>query len=52
MKALIDNVDYEGLRGLLSMHPQLANEGIPFDAENTITEHPLHRICDGVFAKI
>lgn len=51
MKTLINHVDYQGIRSLLSKHPHLANEGIPFDAENTTTEHPLHRICDGVFGR-
>lgn len=52
IKELIENKDYKGLRNLLSKNPNLANEGIPFDEENTTTAHPLHRICDGVYAGI
>ena len=51
MKKLIDNKDHEGIRNALSKNPDLANEGIPFDEANTTKAHPLHRICDGVFAK-
>jgi hypothetical protein len=50
MKELIINKDYEGIKQALSQHPSLANEGIPFDEKNTTKAHPLHRICDGVFA--
>lgn len=50
MKELIANKDYEGIRKALSENPLLANEGLPFDEENTTKAHPLHRICDGVFA--
>lgn len=50
MKQLIDNKDYEGIEEALSQNPLLANEGIPFDENNTAKAHPLHRICDGVFA--
>ncbi|WP_142687358.1 ankyrin repeat domain-containing protein [Chitinophaga polysaccharea] len=50
MKELITNKDYEGIRKALSQNPSLANEGIPFDDVNTTKAHPLHRICDGVFA--
>lgn len=50
MKELITNKDYEGIRKALSQNPSLANEGIPFDDANTTKAHPLHRICDGVFA--
>jgi uncharacterized protein len=49
IKGLIESLDYEGLRRLLSENPSLANEGIPFDAKNPAVAHPLHRICDGVF---
>jgi len=51
MKTLIENKDYDGIRRLLSANPSLANEGIPFDEKNTAKAHPLHRICDAVFAK-
>jgi uncharacterized protein len=50
MKELIEKKDYQGIRNLLSKNPNLANEGIPYDEKNTTKAHPLHRICDGVFA--
>jgi uncharacterized protein len=50
LKSLISNNDRVGLRGMLLKHPQLVNEGIPFDDANPAKAHPLHRICDGVFA--
>lgn len=50
MKELIINKDYEGIKKALSQNPTLANEGIPFDDKNPVKAHPLHRICDGVFA--
>ncbi|MCW3468033.1 ankyrin repeat domain-containing protein [Chitinophaga nivalis] len=50
MQTLINNKDYEGIQKALSQNPSLANEGIPFDETNTAKAHPLHRICDGVFA--
>lgn len=51
IKKLIISADYEGLEQVLSQHPGLANEEIPYDEVNTTTAHPLHRICDGVFSK-
>jgi uncharacterized protein len=48
-KALIETVDLDGLRKLLSENPELANAGIPLEGQDT-NAHPLHRICDGVFA--
>lgn len=52
VKEFIESKNYVALNQLLSMKPQLANEGItiPFDHFCTIKAHPLHRICDGVFA--
>ena len=50
MKELIVNKDYDGIKAALSGNPSLANEGIPFDEKNTAKAHPLHRICDSVFA--
>ncbi|SHE54701.1 ankyrin repeat domain-containing protein [Pedobacter caeni] len=50
MKKLIDNKDYKGIEEALSIHPELANEGLPYDHENTTKAHPLHRLCDGVFS--
>ena len=53
IKKLIENKDYEGISQLLTSDPNLANEGItiPYDNESVIKAHPLHRICDAVFAK-
>jgi uncharacterized protein len=51
MKKLIDSADYEGIRQALTENPDLANQGIPYDEVNTTKDHPLHRICDGVFSK-
>lgn len=48
IKTLIENKDLEELRKTLSVNPALANEGLPYDQENTAMAHPLHRICDGV----
>jgi ankyrin repeat protein len=50
MRQLIMNKDYAGIEKALSQDPALANAGIPFDEKNTNPAHPLHRICDGVFA--
>jgi len=51
MKTLIENKDYEGIRQQLSNNPGLANEGIPLGEKDNRKAHPLHRICDAVFAK-
>ncbi|HYF31755.1 MAG TPA: ankyrin repeat domain-containing protein [Chitinophagaceae bacterium] len=51
IQQLMARVDYEGIRKLLAQNPTLANEGLPADEMNPIKAHPLHRICDGVFAK-
>ena len=48
--SLIRNNDPAGLRSFLSNHPHLANEGVPYKDSNSARAHPLHRICDGVFA--
>jgi hypothetical protein len=50
IRKLIDAGNYQGLAEALSTKPDLANEGIPYDEVNTTKAHPLHRICDGVFA--
>lgn len=50
IKILIRHKDYKGLKEALSANPSLANEGIPFDEQNTALAHPLHRICDAVYA--
>ena len=52
LKSLISNNDRVGLRSLLSKHPHLVNEGIPYDETNPAKAHPLHRICDGVCANL
>lgn len=51
IKSLVDNKNYNELRALLHGNHYLANEGIPYDDKNPTKAHPLHRICDGVFAK-
>ncbi len=51
IKSLIESADVTRLKQVLKDDPSLANEGLPFDETNTITAHPLHRICDAVFAK-
>lgn len=52
VKRLVENKDYNGLSRLLADNPDLANEGItiPYDFKCSIKAHPLHRLCDGVFA--
>jgi len=52
VKRLIENKDVSGLKELLSNNPNLANKGItiPFDLICKAKAHPLHRICDAVFA--
>ncbi|MDX2282793.1 MAG: ankyrin repeat domain-containing protein [Bacteroidia bacterium] len=42
----LDRKDFAGLRQLLALHPELANEEIP---AGPVPAHPLHRICDRVF---
>ena len=53
IKTLIENKDYDGIKQLLADNASFANEGIliPYDVRCTIAAHPLHRICDAVFAK-
>lgn len=46
---LISNNDLEGLRKALSANPDSANEGVALP-DNQAKGHPLHRICDAVFA--
>jgi ankyrin repeat protein len=50
IRTLIDRTDFAGIEAALIANPALANEGIPYDSKNTTKAHPLHRICDGVFA--
>jgi ankyrin repeat protein len=53
VKKLIERKDFQVLAKLLSENPNLANEGItiPFDFFCRQKEHPLHRICDAIFAR-
>jgi ankyrin repeat protein len=46
---LISGTDYQQLREALVNNPALANEGVPLD-DNPAKGHPLHRVCDAVFA--
>jgi hypothetical protein len=46
---LISSTDYQQLREALANNPALANEGVPLD-DNPAKGHPLHRVCDAVFA--
>lgn len=52
VKKLIERKDADGLRKTLGANPSLANEGItiPHDFFCRAKAHPLHRICDAVFA--
>lgn len=52
VKKLIEQKNANGLRQLLAENPNLANEGItiPYDFLCRIKAHPLHRLCDAVFA--
>jgi ankyrin repeat protein len=52
VKRLIENKDYIGLSQLLTVNPNLANKGItiPYDFKCRLKVHPLHRLCDAVFA--
>jgi hypothetical protein len=50
---LIVNNDLDGLREALTANPELANEGVVWKIDGKINPakaHPLHRICDAVFA--
>jgi len=50
---LIVKNDLEGIRTALTANPQLANEGVALNINGKINPangHPLHRICDAVFA--
>lgn len=50
IKSLITNKDYEAISRALSEDRNLANKGIAYDDVNSAEAHPLHRLCDGVFA--
>lgn len=50
---LIKNNDLDGLKSALQANPGLANEGVALtmgDKSHPHKGHPLHRICDAVFA--
>jgi len=50
---LIVKNDLEGINAALSANPELANEGVTLNIDGKINSakgHPLHRICDAVFA--
>jgi hypothetical protein len=50
---LIVNNNPEGLKAALTANPELANQGVAFNINGKINPakgHPLHRICDAVFA--
>jgi len=52
IRELVEQVNLEGLRKLLSHHPELANAGIALGSQDATPAHPLHRICDGVHHRI
>jgi len=53
IRQLIIKKDLQGIKNELVNNPALANEGIVYDdTPNCSKAHPLHRICDGVFAGI
>jgi hypothetical protein len=52
IRMLVQERDYEGIRRLLSREPSLANAGVSLGPPCSTTAHPLHRICDAVFAKL
>ncbi|MBD2701179.1 ankyrin repeat domain-containing protein [Spirosoma sp. BT702] len=50
LRNLIANKELGAIQQALEQNPELANEGIPYDDQNTANAHPLHRICDGVMS--
>ena len=50
IKDLVIAKDYEGIKSMLAANAALANDGIPYYEKNPVLAHPLHRICDAVFA--
>jgi ankyrin repeat protein len=48
---LISSNDLQQLRNILAENPKLVNEGVCLDDGNPNKGHPLHRLCDAVFAK-
>jgi len=51
IRTLLQERDYEGVRQLLTREPSLANDGVTLGPPCSTKAHPLHRICDAVFAK-
>ena len=49
IRDLVFSANLQALSDILSVHPELANREISLP-DNPTTEHPLHRICDGVFS--
>lgn len=50
---LIVSNNLDGLRAALTANPDLANEGVSLNIDGKINSakgHPLHRVCDAVFA--
>ncbi|MBS1521608.1 MAG: ankyrin repeat domain-containing protein [Bacteroidetes bacterium] len=50
---LIVKNDLDGIRAALAVSPELANEGVAWKIDGKVNPakgHPLHRICDAVFA--
>jgi hypothetical protein len=48
---LISSNEHQQLRNILADNPNLANEGVALGNNNSKKGHPLHRLCDAVFAK-
>jgi hypothetical protein len=48
---LINSNDLNQIRTILAANPGLANDGVSLDSGSSKKGHPLHRICDAVFAK-
>ena len=48
---LVLEKDFDGIEQYVSQHPEVVNEGVPLsDNPHSPKGHPLHRICDAVFA--
>lgn len=48
IRDLVFSANLQELSHVLNAHPELANREISLP-DNPAAEHPLHRICDGVF---
>lgn len=51
MFKLFENNDLEQIKSKLEANPGLANAGVKLSDEDGKGGHPLHRVCDAVFAK-